>query len=271
MISKKELKLFYTAFLDAGKLDDIAVAELTDKSYGAMTSNGEVQLSFHMYKLSFLNFLLGKQPNGPGQWLFGQVEREGGSGGGQEQFLIDFTLWSREGEMLNTVHSIEETEPKDRKTEKKDDITEEVLPTKLNCTSNSNKADAEKPVAISATKSNNKEEGFKSRGENMKGDLERQEREINQSNMGTCEATTNDRAKETRKSYDENKRKTQHKPKDGDNHKKKTYQGRKKERMKEKEKRLPEKERIKESAIANEEDKVRLKRVEVTSKKSILV
>ena len=76
MISKKELKLFYTAFLDAGKLDDIAVAELTDKSYGAMTSNGEVQLSFHMYKLSFLNFLLGKQPNGPGQFMFGIVETE---------------------------------------------------------------------------------------------------------------------------------------------------------------------------------------------------
>ena len=76
VISKKELKLFYTAFLDAGKLDDIAVAELTDKSYGAMTSNGEVQLSFHMYKLSFLNFLLGKQPNGPGQFMFGIVETE---------------------------------------------------------------------------------------------------------------------------------------------------------------------------------------------------
>ena len=35
-----------------------AVAELTNKSYEAMTSNGEVQLSFHMYKLSFLNFLV---------------------------------------------------------------------------------------------------------------------------------------------------------------------------------------------------------------------
>ena len=272
MISKKELKLFYTAFLDAGKLDDTAVAELTDKSYGAMTSNGEVQLSFHMYKLSFLNFLLGKQPNGPGQWLFGQVEREGGSGGGQEQFLIDFTLWSREGEMLKTVHSIEGVEPKERKTEKEDEnVGLDMLPTKPNCTDNSNKADVEKSVAISATESKNKEEGFKSRGENVQGDLERQEREINQSNMGTHEATTNDKAKEKRKNYDENKRQTKQEPKDGDNHKKKTDQGRKKERMKEKEKWLPEKEKIKESAIENEEDKVRLKRVEVTSKKSILV
>ena len=41
-----------------------------------MTSNGDVQLSFHMYKLSFLNFLLGKQPNGPGQFMFGIVETE---------------------------------------------------------------------------------------------------------------------------------------------------------------------------------------------------
>ena len=29
-----------------------------------------------MYKLSFLNFLLGKQPNGPGQFIFGTVTPE---------------------------------------------------------------------------------------------------------------------------------------------------------------------------------------------------
>ena len=72
-ISKKELKLFYTAFLDAGKLGDEALTELTEKSYNAMTANGDVELCFHMYKLSFLNFLLGKQPNGPGQFMFGTV------------------------------------------------------------------------------------------------------------------------------------------------------------------------------------------------------
>ena len=88
VISKKELKLFYTAFLDAGKLDERAVAELTDKSYKAMTSNGEVQLTFHMYKLSFLNFLLGRQPNGPGQWIFGEVERS--TEEGLVSFLIDY-------------------------------------------------------------------------------------------------------------------------------------------------------------------------------------
>ena len=76
VISKKELKLFYTAFLDAGRLGDKKLSELTEVSYSAMTSNGDVQLSFHMYKLSFLNFLLGKQPNGPGQFMFGIMEAE---------------------------------------------------------------------------------------------------------------------------------------------------------------------------------------------------
>ena len=32
--------------------------------------------SYHIYKLSFLNFLLGKQPNGPGQFMFGTVAWE---------------------------------------------------------------------------------------------------------------------------------------------------------------------------------------------------
>ena len=73
IISKKELKLFYTAFLDAGKLGDDALTELTDKSYNAMTANGDVYLSYHIYKLSFLNFLLGKQSDGPGQFMFGTV------------------------------------------------------------------------------------------------------------------------------------------------------------------------------------------------------
>ena len=35
--------------------------------------NGDHKLTFHIYRLSFLNFLLGKQPNGPGQYIFGTV------------------------------------------------------------------------------------------------------------------------------------------------------------------------------------------------------
>ena len=93
VVSKKELKLFYTAFLDAGKMKEDALVMLTDRSYSAMTSNGEVQLNFHMYKLSFLNFLLGRQPNGPGQWIFGEVERSTEEG---LVFEIDYkALFSR--------------------------------------------------------------------------------------------------------------------------------------------------------------------------------
>ena len=73
-ITKNELTLFYTAFSDAGKLGEIQLMELTEKSYNAMTSNGDVELSYHIYKLSFLNFRLDKQPNGPGQFMFGLVE-----------------------------------------------------------------------------------------------------------------------------------------------------------------------------------------------------
>ena len=118
MISKKELKLFYTAFLDAGRLGDRKLGELTDKSYCAMTSNGDVQLSFHMYKLSFLNFLLGKQPNGPGQFMFGIVETEEDT---PTLFPIDYSALtlskeeleeqSREGEFLSTrVNAAAQTE-----------------------------------------------------------------------------------------------------------------------------------------------------------------
>lgn len=71
IISKQELRLFFTAFLDLGKLGEDKIATMTEESFKAMTSNGDVPLDFHIYKLSFLNFLLGKQPNGPGQFLFG--------------------------------------------------------------------------------------------------------------------------------------------------------------------------------------------------------
>ena len=39
----------------------------------SLFQNGDHKLTFHIYRLSFLNFLLGKQPNGPGQYLFGTV------------------------------------------------------------------------------------------------------------------------------------------------------------------------------------------------------
>ena len=74
VITKTELALFFTAFLAGGKLGNQELAEITEKSYNAMTSYGDAELSYHIYKLSFLNFLLGKQPNGPGQFMFGIIE-----------------------------------------------------------------------------------------------------------------------------------------------------------------------------------------------------
>ena len=88
VITKTELKLFYTAFLDAGRLGEVKLMELTEKSYNAMTANGDVELSYHIYKLSFLNFLLGKQPNGPGQFMFGLVEQGVGA---DQLFPIDYS------------------------------------------------------------------------------------------------------------------------------------------------------------------------------------
>ena len=108
VVSKKELKLFYTAFLDAGKMEEDALVMLTDRSYSAMTSNGEVQLNFHMYKLSFLNFLLGRQPNGPGQWIFGEVERSGEEG---SSFEIDYKALFSKGEERE-IYSQEKLEEK---------------------------------------------------------------------------------------------------------------------------------------------------------------
>ena len=57
--------------------EDHNCRDLAEKSYNAMTSNGDIELNLQIYKLSFLNFLLGRQPNGPGQFLFGDVGRCG--------------------------------------------------------------------------------------------------------------------------------------------------------------------------------------------------
>ena len=86
-ISKNELQLFYTAFLDVGTLGEKKIEVITEKAYAAMTANGDVILDFHIYKLSFLNFLLGKQPNGPGQFIFGTVTPASGS----RLFTVDYS------------------------------------------------------------------------------------------------------------------------------------------------------------------------------------
>ena len=111
-ITKNELKLFYTAFLDAGRLGETKLSELTEKSYNAMTANGDVELSFHIYKLSFLNFLLGKQPNGPGQFMFGLVE----AGDGDTMFPIDYSA----------IHHSEEIEAGDYNDKQRDELEQYV-------------------------------------------------------------------------------------------------------------------------------------------------
>ena len=58
---QNELKLFYTAFIDTGKLGDEALSALTEESYSAMTANGDVQLRYlyTLQCLSYLHFLPG--------------------------------------------------------------------------------------------------------------------------------------------------------------------------------------------------------------------
>ena len=70
---------FYIFFSNFEKSLMTGFRSITEKSYDAMTSNGDVKLNFHIYKLSFLNFLLGKQPNGPGQYIFGAVKPTSGT------------------------------------------------------------------------------------------------------------------------------------------------------------------------------------------------
>ena len=87
IISMHELQLFFTAFLDVGTLGEEKVNQLTKKSYSAMTVKGEIPLDYHVYNLSFMNFLLGKQPNGPGQFIFGMMT----PGSERKVFPVDYS------------------------------------------------------------------------------------------------------------------------------------------------------------------------------------
>ena len=93
MISKTEWRIFYPAFID-----------VTEKSFGAITSNGDLKLDFHIYKLSFPNFLLGKQPNSPGQYIFGLVAPQSG----HRLFLVDYSaLTKQESELEKETLTVE--------------------------------------------------------------------------------------------------------------------------------------------------------------------
>ena len=104
VITKTELQLFYTAFLDVGKLGEDKIGQVTEESFSAITSNGDVKLDFHIYKLSFLNFLLGKQPNGPGQYIFGMVAPQSG----HRLFAVDYSaLTKQQAEIEKETFTVE--------------------------------------------------------------------------------------------------------------------------------------------------------------------
>ena len=66
-----------------------------------MTSNGN---DYHIYKLSFLNFLLGKQPNGPSQFIFGMVAPKSD----QRLFSVDYsTLTKHEPEVKKETLTVD--------------------------------------------------------------------------------------------------------------------------------------------------------------------
>ncbi|XP_044257265.1 uncharacterized protein LOC123006670 [Tribolium madens] len=68
MITRDELSAFYSSVLG---LDTVKVGEILDIAYQAMTSNGDHPLIYKAYRLCFANYLLGRYPNGPGQYILG--------------------------------------------------------------------------------------------------------------------------------------------------------------------------------------------------------
>ncbi|XP_035707021.1 uncharacterized protein LOC110849171 isoform X1 [Folsomia candida] len=72
-ISREELRAFYTMFLG---IDFRVVNETLDSIYSAMTDNGRNKISYTLFKLCFSNFLFGKYPHGPGQYVFGICSKD---------------------------------------------------------------------------------------------------------------------------------------------------------------------------------------------------
>lgn len=68
IITKEELSAFYSSVLC---LESNKVNEILDIAYQAMTSNGDHMLGYKAFRLCFSNYLLGRYPNGPGQYMLG--------------------------------------------------------------------------------------------------------------------------------------------------------------------------------------------------------
>ena len=188
------------------------------------------------------------------------------------------------------THTYEE----ERNAKKEGDLVDsDTLATELICTNDNKKpkTEVEKTVGLNATESKaDKEGGLKSIMGGGNGEHEDLEREVNEANNVDNTGRSNHKAKDKDKDLEskvnhgnnvnsmdtsnDKTKETREKREEIDNCKKKTDHGRKKEKEKRKEKcgtddgkELTEKR--KESG--REKDKVRIKRVEVTSKKSILV
>ncbi|KAK7794532.1 hypothetical protein R5R35_011291 [Gryllus longicercus] len=70
-ISRDELREFYSSFMG---FSTQIVGEILDLAYNNMTANGDHPLCYPIFHLCFANFLLGKYPHGPGQFLFGPCQ-----------------------------------------------------------------------------------------------------------------------------------------------------------------------------------------------------
>ncbi|KAJ8709219.1 hypothetical protein PYW07_009045 [Mythimna separata] len=65
-ITKAALAAFYRSVIG---LNAARVDEIIDTAYDRMTSNGYLILDYGTYVHCFTNWLMGKNPNGPGQWV----------------------------------------------------------------------------------------------------------------------------------------------------------------------------------------------------------
>ncbi|KAG5876344.1 hypothetical protein JTB14_003666 [Gonioctena quinquepunctata] len=93
VITRDELSSFYSSVLG---LNAVRVGEILDLAYQAMTSNGDHPLHYKSYRLCFANYLLGRNPNGPGQYILGAPPNSSSS----IMFPIDYSALNAQPEDL---------------------------------------------------------------------------------------------------------------------------------------------------------------------------
>ncbi|XP_014279939.1 uncharacterized protein Scp2 isoform X1 [Halyomorpha halys] len=98
VITRDELSAFYSSVMGFSAQ---RVGEMLDKAYRAMTANGDYKLNYSLYRLCFANFLLGRFPNGPGQYVFGCAIKEPAT------FPIDYTAMNAKPEDLECFNLLE--------------------------------------------------------------------------------------------------------------------------------------------------------------------